>query len=96
MAVPCGCTPCTVRNGPAHAASLHGLGLIAPQTGHADPALHLINQAIARDHRELGRNDSPWYPSLRQFRQDRPGDWTSVIAQVAAALTEYSGTEPTA
>jgi Flp pilus assembly protein TadD len=30
--------------------------------------------------------DSPWYPTLRQFRQNRPGDWPGVIAAVAAAL----------
>jgi hypothetical protein len=35
-----------------------------------------------------GRDDSPWYPSLRIFRQQRSGDWAQVIARVATALAE--------
>jgi hypothetical protein len=34
----------------------------------------------------LERDDSPWYPTLRQFRQPALGDWDSVIANVAEAL----------
>lgn len=34
----------------------------------------------------LGRSDSPWYPSMRLFRQERPGDWEGVIKRVADAL----------
>ncbi len=33
-----------------------------------------------------GRDDTPWYPTMRLFRQDVAGDWASVAATVAAEL----------
>ncbi|WP_024520640.1 tetratricopeptide repeat-containing glycosyltransferase family protein [Bradyrhizobium sp. Tv2a-2] len=39
------------------------------------------------DHRWLlDRDDSPWYPSMRLFRQDSPGDWQGVFDRVRRAL----------
>jgi hypothetical protein len=35
----------------------------------------------------LQRDDSPWYPTARLFRQPRRGDWDSVIERVAAELS---------
>lgn len=31
----------------------------------------------------LGRDDSPWYASLRIVRQPAPGDWDGVVAQIS-------------
>lgn len=34
----------------------------------------------------LNRDTSPWYPTMRLFRQSSPGDWKPVIANVADEL----------
>ena len=34
----------------------------------------------------LNRTDSPWYPTLRLFRQSHRGDWRPVLEQVVAEL----------
>jgi hypothetical protein len=33
------------------------------------------------------RDDSPWYPSMRLFRQEEPGAWGPIIARAAGLLT---------
>ena len=35
----------------------------------------------------INREDSPWYPTLRIFRQNTPGDWDDVISRVCKHLT---------
>jgi tetratricopeptide (TPR) repeat protein len=35
------------------------------------------------------RDDTPWYPSMRLFRQTSPGDWAEVMRRVAAALDGF-------
>jgi Flp pilus assembly protein TadD len=34
----------------------------------------------------LEREDSPWYPTMRLFRQQKAGDWSNVLEQVGKAL----------
>ena len=47
----------------------------------------LILLAYVADWRWLdGRNDSPWYPTMRLFRQPAWGDWTTVLARVRGEI----------
>jgi hypothetical protein len=39
----------------------------------------------------LDREDSPWYPSMRLFRQQEPGEWDRVFERVAAELAAWEG-----
>lgn len=41
----------------------------------------------------LGRDDSPWYPSARLFRQHAPGGWAELVERVAQALAHEAGWE---
>jgi hypothetical protein len=59
---------------PAHLAG--ALGVPVWTLLHADPDWRWMH----------GRDDSPWYPTMRLFRQERPGDWEAVIARVAREL----------
>jgi tetratricopeptide (TPR) repeat protein len=36
----------------------------------------------------LGREDTPWYPSVRLFRQTERGNWDAVFQQIAAAVAQ--------
>jgi Tfp pilus assembly protein PilF len=38
----------------------------------------------------LDRDDSPWYPTMRIFRQKTRGDWGEVIERVKQALLEFA------
>jgi Tfp pilus assembly protein PilF len=42
----------------------------------------------------LDRTDSPWYPTMRLFRQSRDGDWPSVIAEMIKALSPRKAPSP--
>jgi hypothetical protein len=38
----------------------------------------------------IGRSDSPWYPSIRLFRQPTPNAWAPAVEQIVASLRELA------
>lgn len=42
----------------------------------------------------INRDDSPWYPTMRLFRQKTPGDWDTIIYEVKTALRTILATKP--
>lgn len=65
------------------------LGHLAGALGR--PAIILL-KAVGADWRWLyQRGDSIWYPSLRLFRQRKPGDWTELLQRVAAEVRLRAG-----
>ncbi|WP_448189011.1 hypothetical protein [Azospirillum sp. sgz301742] len=41
-----------------------------------------------------GRDDSPWYPTMRLFRQPTPGDWATPVEAVARTLSSPRNAAP--
>ena len=39
----------------------------------------------------LDRDDTPWYPNMRLFRQTKPGHWPEVVAAVCDAVGRLTG-----
>jgi len=52
------------------------------------PVWIMLNQYALDWRWLLDRNDSPWYPSAKLFRQPRRGDWASVIQQICHYLRQ--------
>ena len=44
----------------------------------------------------LGRDDSPWYPTMRLFRQTTKGDWPDVFRRMAEELRLLAASRPAA
>ncbi len=63
---------------------------VAHLAGALGKPVWLLNRFLPCWRWLLDRDDSPWYPTLRQFRQPAPGDWDSVTAAVKAALAQRS------
>jgi tetratricopeptide (TPR) repeat protein len=75
------------------AALMHDLDLVVTAdsaVGHLAGALGVpvwLTLAFVPDWRWLlGREDSPWYPTARLFRQGRPNDWDEVFVRIAAEV----------
>ncbi len=41
----------------------------------------------------LNRDDSPWYPTMRLFRQTHPGDWNAPVRNIAKAIAAFGPTD---
>lgn len=63
---------------------------VAHMAGSLGKPLWVSLNKFAQDWRWLlNRNDSPWYPSARLFRQLDYGDWDSVIKEMSRFLTYF-------
>jgi tetratricopeptide (TPR) repeat protein len=58
-------------------------------TGALGKPMWLLNRFETEWRWMLEREDSPWYPTMRIFRQPRPGNWDEVIQRVASALRTH-------
>jgi hypothetical protein len=38
----------------------------------------------------VDRDDTPWYPNMRLFRQTRPGEWPDVFQRISARLAQIA------
>ncbi len=67
---------------------------VCTSTAHLAGALGkpvwLLNRFDADWRWFLDREDSPWYPTMRLFRQSKPGDWASVVQSVTGALRDFT------
>jgi len=63
---------------------------VAHLVGAMGKPLWLLLPAVGDWRWLTGRNDSPWYPTARLFRQPRPGDWPGVISGVARELALFA------
>ena len=65
---------------------------VAHLAGALGKPVWLLNRADTCWRWQLGRDDSPWYPTLRQFRQATPGVWDDPIAAMTDALRTLAAT----
>jgi Glycosyltransferase family 9 (heptosyltransferase) len=75
------------------AALIKGLDLIitadtalAHLAGALGARVWVVLQAVPDWRWLIGRSDSPWYPTMRLFRQRTPGDWQEVFDRMASEI----------
>ena len=62
--------------------------LAAHLAGALGKPVWLLLQHAADWRWQVGRDDSPWYPTMRLFRQTRCGDWPGVVSRICKALKD--------
>ena len=63
--------------------------MVAHLAGALGCATWVLLRAAADWRWMAGRTDSPWYPTMRLYRQDRPGEWRGVLDRLAADLADF-------
>ena len=61
-------------------------------TGAVGRPIWVLDRFDTNERWMTGRRDSPWYPTLRLYRQPRPGDWDAVLAEVVRDLRRFAET----
>lgn len=61
---------------------------VAHLAGAMGKPVWLLNRHSSEWRWQLRRSDSPWYPSMKIFRQPARGDWDSVLREIAEELGE--------
>jgi ADP-heptose:LPS heptosyltransferase len=59
---------------------------LAHLAGALGARVWLVLQAVPDWRWLIGRTDSPWYPTMRLFRQRTPGNWAEVFDRIATEL----------
>jgi tetratricopeptide (TPR) repeat protein len=71
-------------------------GVCAHLAGALDVPLYVPLPVVPKWYWLLHREDSPWYPCARLFRQSRRGEWDDVCQRIRQAIADLLAGDPTA